>query len=129
MTWEPRYHPLRNEWVVVAGHRQHRPWQGELQARARRAEPSLRNRHGGAAARRFARSLQGALKALKRAERDLAELKRSARALAAREPRLADSFDSVEALAHAAGRLDVVGGGGVRASRQYMVRAATCHPI
>jgi UDPglucose--hexose-1-phosphate uridylyltransferase len=29
MTWEQRYHPLRDEWVVVAGHRQHRPWQGE----------------------------------------------------------------------------------------------------
>jgi UDPglucose--hexose-1-phosphate uridylyltransferase len=31
MTWEERYHPLRDEWVVVAGHRQHRPWQGERQ--------------------------------------------------------------------------------------------------
>jgi UDPglucose--hexose-1-phosphate uridylyltransferase len=31
MTWEQRYHPLRDEWVVIAGHRQHRPWQGELQ--------------------------------------------------------------------------------------------------
>lgn len=31
MTWEQRYHPLRDEWVVVAGHRQHRPWNGEEQ--------------------------------------------------------------------------------------------------
>jgi UDPglucose--hexose-1-phosphate uridylyltransferase len=31
MTWEQRYHPLRDEWVVVAGHRQHRPWSGERQ--------------------------------------------------------------------------------------------------
>ena len=29
MTWEERWHPLREEWVVVAAHRQHRPWSGE----------------------------------------------------------------------------------------------------
>jgi UDPglucose--hexose-1-phosphate uridylyltransferase len=29
MTWEERYQPLRDEWVVLAAHRQHRPWQGE----------------------------------------------------------------------------------------------------
>src|SRR5262249_62218599 len=29
MTWEPRWHPLREEWVVVAAHRQDRPWIGE----------------------------------------------------------------------------------------------------
>lgn len=29
MTWEQRYHPLRDEWVVVAAHRQQRPWSGE----------------------------------------------------------------------------------------------------
>lgn len=28
MTWEQRYHPLRDEWVVVAAHRQQRPWSG-----------------------------------------------------------------------------------------------------
>jgi UDPglucose--hexose-1-phosphate uridylyltransferase len=39
MTWEQRYHPLRDEWVVVAGHRQHRPWQGELQAEQRQGLP------------------------------------------------------------------------------------------
>lgn len=26
MTWEQRWHPLRREWVVVAAHRQNRPW-------------------------------------------------------------------------------------------------------
>lgn len=29
MTWEQRYQPLRDEWVVVAAHRQQRPWSGE----------------------------------------------------------------------------------------------------
>ena len=28
-TWEQRWHPLREEWVVVAAHRQDRPWHGE----------------------------------------------------------------------------------------------------
>src|SRR5262245_59242793 len=28
-TWEQRWHPLREEWVIVAAHRQNRPWQGE----------------------------------------------------------------------------------------------------
>jgi UDPglucose--hexose-1-phosphate uridylyltransferase len=27
--WEERWHPLREEWVVLAAHRQHRPWTGE----------------------------------------------------------------------------------------------------
>ncbi len=27
--WEERWHPLREEWVVVAAHRQARPWSGE----------------------------------------------------------------------------------------------------
>jgi UDPglucose--hexose-1-phosphate uridylyltransferase len=27
--WEERWHPLREEWVVVAAHRQNRPWVGE----------------------------------------------------------------------------------------------------
>ena len=60
--WEQRWHPLREEWVVVAAHRQDRPWQGERAtvspppapeyveellflpaepARGRRAEPRL----------------------------------------------------------------------------------------
>jgi UDPglucose--hexose-1-phosphate uridylyltransferase len=29
MTWEERWHPLREEWVIVAAHRQNRPWIGE----------------------------------------------------------------------------------------------------
>lgn len=28
-TWHQRYHPLRREWVIVAAHRQDRPWLGE----------------------------------------------------------------------------------------------------
>ena len=28
-TWEERWHPLREEWVVVAAHRQNRPWIGQ----------------------------------------------------------------------------------------------------
>lgn len=27
--WEERWHPLREEWVIVAAHRQGRPWQGQ----------------------------------------------------------------------------------------------------
>jgi UDPglucose--hexose-1-phosphate uridylyltransferase len=30
MLWEERFHPLRQEWVVVAAHRQERPWSGEM---------------------------------------------------------------------------------------------------
>ena len=30
--WEQRYHPLREEWVIVAAHRQNRPWVGETVA-------------------------------------------------------------------------------------------------
>ena len=28
--WEERWHPLREEWVIVAAHRQDRPWHGEM---------------------------------------------------------------------------------------------------
>src|SRR5919205_239932 len=28
MVWEERWHPLREEWVIVAAHRQNRPWSG-----------------------------------------------------------------------------------------------------
>ena len=28
--WEQRWHPLREEWVIVAAHRQNRPWLGEM---------------------------------------------------------------------------------------------------
>ena len=38
MTWEERGHPLRREWVVVAAHRQSRPWNSdEVAARERQA--------------------------------------------------------------------------------------------
>jgi len=29
--WEQRWHPLRREWVIVAAHRQNRPWSGKTQ--------------------------------------------------------------------------------------------------
>ena len=29
MTWEQRWHPLREEWIIIAAHRQDRPWIGE----------------------------------------------------------------------------------------------------
>ena len=28
MNWEERWHPLREEWVIIAAHRQDRPWSG-----------------------------------------------------------------------------------------------------
>ncbi len=34
MKWEERWHPLREEWVIVAAHRQNRPWSGETVANA-----------------------------------------------------------------------------------------------
>ena len=30
--WEERWHPLREEWVIIAAHRQNRPWRGEVRA-------------------------------------------------------------------------------------------------
>ena len=30
MTWEERWHPLREEWVIIAAHRQDRPWSGDI---------------------------------------------------------------------------------------------------
>lgn len=30
MTWEQRWHPLREEWIIIAAHRQNRPWTGEI---------------------------------------------------------------------------------------------------
>lgn len=32
MTWEERWHPLREEWIIIAAHRQDRPWSGEIVA-------------------------------------------------------------------------------------------------
>lgn len=37
--WEERWHPLREEWVIVAAHRQDRPWHGEVIRRALREVP------------------------------------------------------------------------------------------
>lgn len=39
MTWEQRWHPLRREWVVVAAHRQNRPWNTASVRGASGAEP------------------------------------------------------------------------------------------
>jgi UDPglucose--hexose-1-phosphate uridylyltransferase len=30
MVWEERWHPLREEWVSIAAHRQDRPWHGDV---------------------------------------------------------------------------------------------------
>jgi UDPglucose--hexose-1-phosphate uridylyltransferase len=38
--WEQRWHPLREEWVVVAAHRQDRPWQGEHRSASETAVPA-----------------------------------------------------------------------------------------
>jgi len=40
MTWEERWHPLREEWVIVAAHRQDRPWHGETVAPAESELPA-----------------------------------------------------------------------------------------
>jgi UDPglucose--hexose-1-phosphate uridylyltransferase len=39
MTWEERWHPLREEWVIIAAHRQDRPWIGEVVRTAPQAIP------------------------------------------------------------------------------------------
>lgn len=39
MTWEERWHPLREEWIIVAAHRQNRPWSGETIERAEESLP------------------------------------------------------------------------------------------
>ena len=38
-TWEERWHPLREEWVIVAAHRQSRPWIGSTVAAPARPAP------------------------------------------------------------------------------------------
>jgi UDPglucose--hexose-1-phosphate uridylyltransferase len=40
MVWEERWHPLREEWVIVAAHRQNRPWSGERVEHADREGPA-----------------------------------------------------------------------------------------
>lgn len=37
--WEERWHPLREEWVIVAAHRQNRPWLGETVGATRATVP------------------------------------------------------------------------------------------
>ena len=37
--WEERWHPLREEWVIVAAHRQDRPWTGETVRREEKPLP------------------------------------------------------------------------------------------
>jgi UDPglucose--hexose-1-phosphate uridylyltransferase len=39
-TWEQRWHPLREEWVIVAAHRQSRPWTGQEVREATRDVPA-----------------------------------------------------------------------------------------
>jgi UDPglucose--hexose-1-phosphate uridylyltransferase len=39
MTWEERWHPLREEWVIVAAHRQDRPWHGNTVAHESASRP------------------------------------------------------------------------------------------
>ncbi len=39
MVWEQRWHPLREEWVIIAAHRQNRPWIGETLTNAKAGVP------------------------------------------------------------------------------------------
>lgn len=39
MKWEQRWHPLRREWVIVAAHRQDRPWSGAVHDHATQDVP------------------------------------------------------------------------------------------
>ncbi|MEW6128004.1 MAG: galactose-1-phosphate uridylyltransferase [Acidobacteriota bacterium] len=39
--WEERWHPLREEWVIVAAHRQNRPWSGETVAHDAQTVPEF----------------------------------------------------------------------------------------
>ncbi|PYS46364.1 MAG: galactose-1-phosphate uridylyltransferase [Acidobacteria bacterium] len=39
-TWEERWHPLREEWVIIAAHRQDRPWSGETVEREEEKIPA-----------------------------------------------------------------------------------------
>src|SRR5438552_16962337 len=40
MLWEERWHPLRQEWVIVSAHRNDRPWHGETLPHAERLLPT-----------------------------------------------------------------------------------------
>jgi UDPglucose--hexose-1-phosphate uridylyltransferase len=39
--WEQRWHPLREEWVIVAAHRQNRPWSGHTVGHAQEVLPTF----------------------------------------------------------------------------------------
>ena len=39
--WEERWHPLRQEWIIVAAHRQNRPWSGETTTASEEAIPEF----------------------------------------------------------------------------------------
>ncbi|HEX5471792.1 MAG TPA: galactose-1-phosphate uridylyltransferase [Lacipirellulaceae bacterium] len=39
-TWEQRWHPLREEWVIIAAHRDRRPWTGDTVGRQSEAMPA-----------------------------------------------------------------------------------------
>ena len=43
-SWEQRWHPLREEWVIVAAHRQQRPWTGKTVAAAAATLPAYDRR-------------------------------------------------------------------------------------
>ncbi len=40
MNWEQRWHPLRREWIIVAAHRQSRPWDGTLHGKTEQVVPA-----------------------------------------------------------------------------------------
>jgi UDPglucose--hexose-1-phosphate uridylyltransferase len=40
--WEERWHPLREEWVIVAAHRQDRPWMGQVVSAQEERVPEYR---------------------------------------------------------------------------------------
>jgi UDPglucose--hexose-1-phosphate uridylyltransferase len=39
--WEERWHPLREEWVIIAAHRQDRPWHGETVDKPEQSKSAL----------------------------------------------------------------------------------------
>jgi UDPglucose--hexose-1-phosphate uridylyltransferase len=39
-SWEERWHPLREEWIIVAAHRQNRPWNGAIVENQVKAVPA-----------------------------------------------------------------------------------------
>ena len=41
LVWEERWHPLREEWVIIAAHRQDRPWRGEMVVHKQQSMPEF----------------------------------------------------------------------------------------